>query len=31
MVQDIEDMDAIRRQFLAFARGLESEPLKRWV
>ncbi|MBT9611743.1 MAG: HAMP domain-containing protein, partial [Burkholderiales bacterium] len=28
MVQDIEDMDAIIGQFLAFARGLESEPLE---
>ncbi|MEK6662513.1 MAG: ATP-binding protein [Pseudomonadota bacterium] len=28
MVQDIEDMDAIVGQFLAFARGLESEPLE---
>lgn len=26
MVQDIEDMDAIVGQFLAFARGAESEP-----
>ena len=28
MVQDIEDMDAIVGQFLAFARGMESEPLE---
>ena len=28
MVQDIEDMDAIIGQFLAFARGIESEALQ---
>ena len=28
MVEDIEDMDAIIGQFLAFARGIEDEPLE---